>query len=74
VTALTSYRELEVWQAAVDLTVVCFEATGRFPSREMFGLSSQLRRAATSIPSNVAEGYSRRSRPADLYHVSIALG
>jgi len=72
--AEASYRLLEVWRAAVDLTVMCFEITGRFPSRETFGLSSQLRRAAASIPSNVAEGYCRRSRAAYVHHVSIALG
>jgi len=52
----------------------CYEATKSFPLDERFGLTSQLRRAAVSIPSNVAEGACRRTTPAYINHVSIALG
>ncbi len=69
-----SYRRLEAWQLGMDLAVASYRATNDFPAREVYGLASQIRRAATSIPANVAEGYCRRSRPAYQYHVSIALG
>jgi len=52
----------------------CYRVTQRFPREEMYGLTSQLRRAAVSIPSNVAEGYCRRSTKVYANHVSIALG
>ena len=59
---------------AMKLAELCYQATARFPARETYGLASQMRRAAVSIPSNIAEGHSRKSRPAFLNHLSIALG
>ena len=53
---IQSFRDLTVWQRGMDLAVRVYEATEKFPRSEMFGLTSQLRRAATSIPSNIAEG------------------
>jgi len=53
---------------------MCFELTAEFPKREIYGLASQIRRAAVSIASNIAEGHSRRTRQAYLNHLSIALG
>ena len=53
---ILSYRDLEVWRKGLDLAVRVYRATDDFPRAEVFGLTSQLRRAATSIPSNVAEG------------------
>ncbi|HTB63294.1 MAG TPA: four helix bundle protein [Opitutales bacterium] len=50
------------WQRAVDLVVAVYQSTESFPKDELFGLVSQLRRAAVSIPSNLAEGFGRRSR------------
>jgi len=70
----SSFKQLEVWQAAMELAETCYRATAAFPTREWYGLASQIRRAAVSIPSNVAEGHSGRSRAAYLYHVSVALG
>jgi four helix bundle protein len=58
----------------MKLAAVCYESTEGFPKREMYGLASQIRRAAVSIAPNIAEGQSRRSRPAYLNHLSIALG
>lgn len=58
----------------MELAERCYGATASFPQREIFGLASQIRRAAVSIPSNIAEGHSRRSRQAFLNHLSIALG
>jgi four helix bundle protein len=71
---VAGFRELEVWQYGMRLVERCYAATSRFPSRETYGLSSQIRRAAVSIPSNVAEGYCRRSTRAYANHVTIALG
>ena len=53
---IQSFRDLTVWQKSMDLALRVYEATEKFPRSEMFGLASQLRRAATSIPSNIAEG------------------
>ncbi len=56
---ITSFRDLEVWQRAMDLSVEVYELTRDFPREEVFGMASQLRRAAVSIPSNIAEGQGR---------------
>jgi len=56
---LTSYQELEVWKQAKDLVRVVYDLTKKFPKDEQFGLTNQLRRAAVSIPSNIAEGCGR---------------
>lgn len=56
-----TFRDLKVWQAAMRLTVNIYRATEKFPSHELYGLSSQLRRAAVSVASNVAEGKGRSS-------------
>ncbi len=57
----TKYRDLLVWQKAMDLVENVYLATASFPKEEMFGLTSQLRRAAVSVPSNIAEGHGRQS-------------
>lgn len=54
-----SYRDLRVWSAAVDLAVDCYGATKPFPPSEAHGMTSQIRRSATSIAANIAEGYGR---------------
>ncbi len=71
---IKSFRDLEVWRTAMRLAEICYEKTASFPSRETYGLASQIRRAAVSIPSNIAEGHSRRTLQAYLNHLSIALG
>ena len=53
---IQSFRDLDVWHKAMDLAVRVYQATDKFPRSEMSGLASQMRRAATSIPSNIAEG------------------
>ena len=60
---IKSHRDLIVWQKAMDLVVLIYQATGAFPKHELYGLISQLRRAAASIPANIAEGQGRRSKP-----------
>ena|SRR5579863_3943054 len=57
-----SFKNLIVWQRAIELTVEIYTFTSSFPDSERFGLTNQLRRAAVSIPSNIAEGYGRASR------------
>jgi four helix bundle protein len=69
-----AYRKLETWQVALDCVEHCYRVTKDFPRDELYGLTSQLRRAAVSIPSNVAEGYCRRRIKVYAHHVSIALG
>ena len=57
--ATQSVQRFEVWQLAMDLVLDCYKLTARFPADERFGLVSQIRRAATSIPANIAEGFGR---------------
>ncbi len=57
-----SYRDLQVWQKGMDLVVRIYELTSLFPQNEMYGLTSQMRRAAVSVPSNLAEGKGRSDR------------
>ena len=71
---IVSFRDLEVWQLAMELVECSYRMSEQFPRAELFGLTGQLRRAAISIPANVAEGHSRRSTKAFLNHVSIAIG
>jgi four helix bundle protein len=71
---IRSYRDLIVWQHAVDLVESVYQATERFPRHEIYGLSAQLRRAAVSVPSNIAEGHGRRGPREYLHHLSIANG
>ena len=54
--ALQNYQELEVWQKSMDLAVSCYDATRSFPKEELFGRTSQIRRASSSMPANIAEG------------------
>ena len=57
-----SFRDLKVWQRAVELTLEVYKLTAAFPDSERFGLSNQLRRAAVSVASNIAEGYGRSTK------------
>lgn len=72
--ALQSYRELRVWEAAMEFVQQVYELTAEFPTQERYGLSSQLQRAAVSIPANIAEGYGRLHRGDYLHHLSFARG
>ena len=68
---IISYRDLEVWQQAMDLADLVYDITERFPTRERYGLALQMRKAAVSIPSNIAEG-TRHRTPGYLSRVIIA--
>jgi four helix bundle protein len=59
---MNNYKELKIWQKSVDLAVKVYEITKEFPKEEMYGLTSQLRRSAISIASNIAEGAGRNSK------------
>ena len=67
-----SYRDLKVWQRARALAVDLYRITETFPKREQYGLTSQVRRAAVSIASNIAEGHIRRSDKVFANHLDIA--
>lgn len=69
-----NFRELNVWKKAMDLVKVVYEITDPFPKDEIFGLRQQIRRAAVSIPSNIAEGCGRNTNPQLLRHLDIAQG
>lgn len=68
------HQKLEAWSKGVDLVVDLYKATDRFPKEERFGLTSQIRRAAISVPSNLAEGAGRHSRKEFGYFISNAQG
>jgi four helix bundle protein len=72
--AIRDYRDLEVWQKAMDLVVESYRVTKTFPSDERYALVAQLRRAALSVPSNIAEGRGRFGLGGFLYHLSVANG
>lgn len=71
---IKSYRDLKVWQKAVDLAVECYRLTSRLPRSEMYGLTSQIQRSAVSIPANIAEGHGREHLGDYLHHLSAANG
>ena len=71
---IKSYEDLEVWQGAIELCIQIYGLVGHLPSSERFELSSQMRRSAVSVPSNIAEGHARRQPRPFLNHVNIALG
>ncbi len=69
-----SHRSLIVWQEAMNMVEMVYRVTGRFPQEEMYGLSSQLRRSAVSVPSNIAEGAGRNSTRELLQFIGVASG
>ena len=71
---ITSYRDLIVWQKALELARLVYEITRRFPREELYGLTSQMKRAALSVPANIAEGAARTGPREFAHHISIARG
>ena len=69
-----NYRDLQVWQKAMDLVVDCYQLTYSFPKEELYGLTNQVRRAAVSIPANLAEGHSRFNKREFVQFIGIATG
>src|SRR5262245_49847684 len=72
--SILTFRDLGVWQKSMDLVLECYRVSECFPKSELYGLTSQLRRAAVSIPANIAEGKGRRSTRSYLHFVDIAYG
>ena len=71
---MNSYRDLIVWQKSMDLVTKIYQLITRFPSDEKFGLTSQIKRSAVSIPSNIAEGYGRNYRKDYSRFLQVARG
>ena len=69
-----SFRELKVWNKAIDLTVLIYELTDSFPKQEIYGLTSQMRRASVSVASNIAEGSARGTKRDFRQFVKLARG
>jgi four helix bundle protein len=74
VAPLNDFHELEAWQRAMDLAVLVLRTTPQLPAAERFGLGAQMRAAAVSSPSNIAEGYGRGTRPDYLRFLHMARG
>ncbi|MBB5519634.1 four helix bundle protein [Amphiplicatus metriothermophilus] len=72
--AFQSYRDLLVWQAAMSLAEACYHRTKDFPREETFGLTAQIRRAAASIPANIAEGHGRENSGSFVQFLRVAQG
>ena len=71
---LKNYKELKVWQKAYQLCIKIYKITKGFPKEERYGLTSQIRRAAVSVPSNIAEGYGRKTTQEYMRALYIAYG
>ena len=71
---IKSHKDLKVWQESMTLVVVVYRATEDFPKHEIYGLTSQIRRATVSIPSNIAEGAGRKGNKEFIRFLYIALG
>ncbi len=71
---MKTFRDLLIWQKSMLLVTATYEKTKLFPQSEIYGLTSQLRRCAVSIPSNIAEGYGRETRNELARYLSIAIG
>lgn len=74
VVTLKTHKDLDVWRKSIDFVTMVYKTTGNFPKEELYGLTSQLRRAAVSIPSNIAEGSARKSNKEFIQFLYIALG
>lgn len=72
--SIRSYRDLKVWQLAMEIAELAYDMTRPFPTEEKYGIVSQIRRAATSVPAKIAEGHGRASTKDYLRFLSIAIG
>ena len=71
---IKSFKDLRCWQLAHQLTLTIYKLSATFPKQEQFGLTSQIRRAAVSVESNIAEGYARRGKAEKIQFLFITLG
>ena len=72
--SVKSYRDLTVWRQGIELVDQIYRLTRTFPKSELYGMTSQMQRAAVSVPSNIAEGHQRDSTKEFLHHIAISLG
>jgi four helix bundle protein len=72
--AINCFRDLHVWQKAMQVSRAVYELSARFPKREIYALTNQVQRAVVSIPANIAEGHARESTKEFIHHLSIARG
>jgi four helix bundle protein len=72
--AIHSFKDLEVWQMAMTLAADCYHLTARFPKEEIYSMTAQIRRAAASVPANIAEGHGRENTGAFIQFLRIAQG
>lgn len=71
---MRNFRKLSVWQKSHQLTLSIYKTTASFPKEELYGLVSQMRRSASSVPSNIAEGCGRNTQPQLAHFLNVALG
>ena len=71
---ITSYKDLIVWQKSYELSLLIYKFTKSFPKEELYGLTSQIRRCAVSVPSNIAEGYARQRKLEYIQFLQISFG
>jgi four helix bundle protein len=69
-----SYREQFIWKRGIELAIKCYQLTEHFPKSELYGLTSQIRRSSVSVPSNIAEGYGRKTKGEYIQFLHVALG
>ncbi|AFY43890.1 four helix bundle protein [Nostoc sp. PCC 7107] len=69
-----SYREQFIWKNRIALAIQCYQLTEHFPKSELYGLTSQIRSSCVSVPSNIAEGYGRKTKTEYIQFLHIALG
>ncbi|MBO6537158.1 MAG: four helix bundle protein [Balneolaceae bacterium] len=72
--SVKTHRDLQIWQKSMDFVSMIYSSTNHFPDSEKFGLTSQARRAAVSVPANIAEGYGRRSNGDFKRFLNISMG
>lgn len=71
---IKTYRDLKIWQKSIEMVTQIYKLTAHFPDKELFGITTQVRRSSVSIPSNIAEGYGRYSRKEYVRFLGISLG
>lgn len=71
---IESFKDLKIWQLGMDIVADVYKLTGKFPKEELYGLTSQVRRAAVSIPANIAEGFRRYHPKEHKQFLAIAMG
>ena len=71
---MKTHKDLDVWKKSVDFVTDVYQITNTFPNHELYGIVNQIRRAAVSIPSNIAEGAARKHKKEFVHYLHVALG